>query len=66
MTCRGAPTRINRWVVDSDAELDGLTGPFRLATMGRSFHWTDQERTLDRLYDLSEPGGGVAIPGDEK
>jgi len=29
MTHRGAPTRINQWVVDSDAELDGLTGPFR-------------------------------------
>lgn len=54
------------WVVGSDAELDGLRGPFRLATTGRSFHWTDRERTLDRLRGLAEPGGGVALLDDEE
>lgn len=53
-----------RWRVGSDADLDALSGPFRLATMGRSFHWTDQERTLDRLRELIEPGDGVAILTD--
>jgi SAM-dependent methyltransferase len=53
-----------RWRVGSDADLDALSGPFRLATMGRSLHWMDEERTLDRLLQLLEPGGGVAILDD--
>ena len=52
------------WVVGSDAELDGLGGRFRLVTMGRSFHWMNQERTLDAIHRLAEPNGGVAILND--
>ncbi len=64
------------WVRGSDEDLHGGTGAdpgtgldadlgeFRLATMGRSFHWMDQPRTLDRLYDLTDPAGGVAILND--
>lgn len=49
------------FVEGSDADLTTDLGPFRLVTMGRSFHWMDQERTLERLHELLEPGGGVAI-----
>lgn len=55
------------WVVGSDADLPDRApdlDPLRLTTMGRSFHWMNQERTLDTLYDVTEPGGGVAILGD--
>jgi SAM-dependent methyltransferase len=55
-----------RWVVGSDADLGEIQGPLRLVTMGRSFHWTDQEKTLERLRSMIEPGGGVAILGDEE
>lgn len=49
------------FVVGSDAQLEALRGSFDLATMGRSFHWMDQDRTLAELARLT---GGVAILGD--
>ncbi|MFB6220280.1 MAG: class I SAM-dependent methyltransferase [Halolamina sp.] len=55
------------WWVGSDADLPDRApdlDPLRLTTMGRSFHWMDQERTLRTLHDITEPGGGVAIFGD--
>ncbi|WP_237561285.1 class I SAM-dependent methyltransferase [Halostella pelagica] len=52
------------WVVGSDSDLDEDLVPVRLTTMGRSFHWMDQERTLERLRSMTEPGGGVAILND--
>ena len=54
------------WVVGSDADLRVEHGPFRLTTMGRSFHWMDQGRTLDRLRRATEPGGGVALLTDRE
>lgn len=48
----------------SDADLHDGVGPFRLTTMGRSFHWMDGGETLDRLRSITEPGGGVAILND--
>lgn len=56
------------WVVGSDADLRAgaaeEVAPFALATVGRAFHWTERGPTLDRLRELAEPGGGVAIFGD--
>jgi len=54
------------WVVGSDAEFDPSMGPFRLTTMGRSSHWMDQERTLERLSRATEPGGGIALVTDRE
>lgn len=51
-------------VAGSDADLREQLGPLRLATMGRSFHWMDQERTLDRLSEMINPDGGVALVDD--
>jgi len=36
-------------------------GPYRLATFGSSFHWTDEVRVAEALYDMLEPGGGLAL-----
>ncbi len=36
-------------------------GPFRLVTMGRSFHWMDCAATLAMLDGIVAPGGGVAL-----
>jgi len=55
------------WVVGSDADLSdhaSTIDPLRLTTMGRSFHWMDQKRTLQTLCELTEPGGGVAVLSD--
>lgn len=65
-TARATGQENLRWVVGSDADLRerGDLGPFELTTMGRSFHWMDQRATLDALYAMTEPGGGVAIVND--
>ncbi len=36
-------------------------GPYRLAVMGRSFHWMDRAATLGVLDRIVAPGGGVAL-----
>ena len=40
-------------------------GPFRLVTMGRSFHWMDRAATLAVLDGLVSPGGAVVLFDDE-
>ncbi len=49
----------------SSFDLPAGIGPFRLVTMGRSFHWMDREATLARLDGLVEPGGALALFDDE-
>ncbi|HEX7101143.1 MAG TPA: class I SAM-dependent methyltransferase [Nitrolancea sp.] len=58
-----------RWLRGSDSDLDRLSheiGPLRLALMGRSFHWMEQEALLRSLDKLIEPGGGVVVVSDEE
>ncbi len=50
-----------RFVEGSSNDLSVAPGPFRLATMGRSFHWMDRPATLASLDALLEPGGAVAL-----
>lgn len=52
------------WIEGSDADLSAEWGPLRATVMGRSFHWMDQPRTLDRVRSVTERGGGVAIVDD--
>jgi ubiquinone/menaquinone biosynthesis C-methylase UbiE len=54
------------WQKGSSRDLKGVKGPFRLVTMGQSFHWMDQERDLEQLYQLIEPNGGLFIVGTAK
>ena len=53
------------FVEGSSNDLSAVQGPFRLVTMGRSFHWMDRAATLVALDRLVEPGGGVALFHDE-
>jgi ubiquinone/menaquinone biosynthesis C-methylase UbiE len=43
------------------ADLRPGMGPYRLVTMGRSFHWMDRTATLAMLDKIVAPGGGVAL-----
>ncbi|MBL6851866.1 MAG: methyltransferase domain-containing protein [Alphaproteobacteria bacterium] len=43
---------------------DGV-GPFRLVTMGRSFHWMDREATLKTLDRMVTRDGALAFFNDE-
>ncbi|SFP64449.1 MULTISPECIES: methyltransferase domain-containing protein [Halolamina] len=64
---RVADASNTEWRVGSDADLPAMADelePLRLTVMGRSFHWLAQERTLDTLHEITEPGGGVALLSD--
>jgi hypothetical protein len=41
-------------------------GQLRFVSMGQSFHWMDREQTLNALFDLLEPKGGLAIVNQER
>lgn len=45
----------------SSGDLPDDLGRFRLATMGRSFHWMDGPETPRRLDGMLVPGGAVAM-----
>ena len=49
----------------SSFDLPGGISPFRLVTMGRSFHWMDRPATLQALDALVMRDGGVALFDDE-
>src|ERR671916_27050 len=51
-----------RWVEAVAEALPGAApGPYRLVTFGQSFHWTDEERVAEVVYDMLEPGGALAL-----
>ncbi len=49
----------------SSFDLPAGIGPFRLVTMGRSFHWMDRAATLKILDGLVTPKGALAFFRDE-
>jgi SAM-dependent methyltransferase len=51
-----------RWVHALAEELpEAAPGPYRLVTFGQSFHWTDEKRVAEAVYDMLEPGGSLAL-----
>jgi SAM-dependent methyltransferase len=51
-----------RWVRGLAEELPAAApGPYRLVTFGQSFHWTDERRVAESVYDMLEPGGVLAL-----
>jgi hypothetical protein len=51
-----------RWVRGLAEDLPAVApGPYRLVTFGQSFHWTDEQRVAETVYDLLEPGGTLAL-----
>ncbi len=61
---RAAGAELTLWSGGSDDLTPGM-GPFRLVTMGRSFHWMDRAETLTRLDAIIAPGGAIALFHDE-
>jgi ubiquinone/menaquinone biosynthesis C-methylase UbiE len=50
------------WIQAQAEELPAVApGPYRLVTFGQSFHWTDEVRVAEAVYDMLEPGGAVAL-----
>jgi SAM-dependent methyltransferase len=52
------------WVAGSSYDIGPQLGRFRLAVIGRAFHWMDRPDTLARLDAIVEPEGAVALFGD--
>jgi SAM-dependent methyltransferase len=51
-----------RWVQAVAEDLpEAAPGPYRAITFGQSFHWTDEARVAEALYDMLEPGGALAL-----
>ena len=51
-----------RWVQALAEDLPAAApGPYRLVTFGQSFHWTNEERVAEVVYDMLEPGGSLAL-----
>jgi ubiquinone/menaquinone biosynthesis C-methylase UbiE len=61
---RAAGVRLTLWPGGSD-DLEPGMGPYRLVTMGRSFHWMDRGATLEALDGIIAPGGAVVLFNDE-
>lgn len=61
---RAAGVTVTLWSGGSD-DLTSAMGPYRLVTMGRSFHWMDRAATLARLDQIIAPGGAIALFHDE-
>jgi SAM-dependent methyltransferase len=49
----------------SSRDLSPELGIFRLAAIGRAFHWMDRQETLRRLDQILSPGGAVALFSDD-
>jgi SAM-dependent methyltransferase len=51
-----------RWIQGPAEDLPAVApGPYKLVTFGQSFHWTDEQRVAEIVYDLLEPGGALAL-----
>jgi SAM-dependent methyltransferase len=51
-----------RWVEALAEDLPrAAPGPYRVVTFGQSFHWTDEARVAEAVYDLLEPRGALAL-----
>ena len=50
------------WVRALAEDLPGAApGRYRLVTFGQSFHWTDEARVAENVFDLLEPDGTMAL-----
>jgi ubiquinone/menaquinone biosynthesis C-methylase UbiE len=57
---RAAGVTLALWQGGSQ-DLTPQLGPFRLVTMGRSFHWMDRAATLAMLDRIVSPDGAIAL-----
>lgn len=50
------------WVQGQAEDLpEAAPGPYRVVTFGQSFHWTDEVRVAETVYDMVEPNGALAL-----
>ncbi len=56
------------WLRLAAEDIPPTLAPFRVVTLGQSFHWMDRDAVLQRLSCLVDDGGGLAIlnPGKRR
>ncbi len=51
-----------RWFQGLAEDLPAVApGPCKMVTFGQSFHWTEEQRVAETVYDMLEPGGALAL-----
>ncbi len=50
-----------KWVLRKAEDIREDLGVFRLTTLGASFHWMEQKKVLNKIYNLTDKGGGLVI-----
>lgn len=53
-----------KWLCEKAENIDKL-GTFKLITIGKAFHWMQQEIVLEKAYEVLEKGGGIVIVGSQ-
>lgn len=49
------------WCESRAEDIDESYGPVRLTTAGASFHWMDKPLVFEKIYEITEKGGGMVI-----
>jgi ubiquinone/menaquinone biosynthesis C-methylase UbiE len=49
------------WLEQGAELINSSLGVFKLATIGRAFHWMERELVLERLYELLTEDGAIAL-----
>jgi len=49
------------WTKSRAEDISNKLGHFNITTMGASFHWMEQDKVLEKIYELTNDHGGVVI-----
>ena len=52
------------WIEGKVEDIDESLAPIRLTTAGVSFHWMNQPAVFEKVYGMTERGGGMVIIND--
>jgi len=53
-----------RWIEEKAEDIEPSFAPVRLTTTGVSFHWMKQPIVFEKVYEITDNGGGMVIVGD--
>ena len=52
------------WIQSKAEDIDEQLAPIKLTVAGVSFHWMNQPVVFEKIYEMTEKGGGMVIIGD--
>jgi ubiquinone/menaquinone biosynthesis C-methylase UbiE len=54
-----------KWVLSRAEDIMEELGIFDITTMGASFHWLEQDKVLEKIYKITEKGGGIVVVANQ-